>query len=199
MAVKSLAQSSILQPSTTKSMLAGYESNYFHHLETVRLGGSAASVTFSNLARYSDYQHLQVRMITRTNRSNIVDGFFLFVNGDTGNNYSNHYIRGNGSNVLSLANTSYGKIWDAEYTTIGNTGVANAFSPCVIEILDPFETTKNTTFRYFGSSDPTYHMAFASGLWMNTAAVTTLQFAPSTGTAYLAGSRFSLYGLKARA
>ena len=167
-------------------------------LETTILSSSQSSIIFNNLSSTygSTYQHLQVRMSTRTDRSNIVDGFFLYVNGDTGNNYSNHYLRGNGSNVLSGNVTSYGKIYDSEYTTIGNTGPANAFGACIMDILDPFETTKYTTFRYLGASDPTYHMALESGLWMNTNAVDSLEFEPSVGSNYIAKTRFSLYGLR---
>lgn len=195
MAVKSLAQSSILQPSTTKSMLAGYESNYFHHLETVRLGGNAASVTFSNLSRYSDYQHLQIRLVGRSS-SGSASNYGIRLNGAT-SGYNSHYISGTGSGINVGSGTGSG-ITNLIFAQVVP-GDANVFAGAIIDILDPFDTSKNKVLRIFNGSarTGTNWLDFSSGLWVSTDALTSIELG-ITAT-FAAGSRFSLYGLKAKA
>lgn len=200
MGIKSLSNSSgIVNFQKHQSMLAGIELNKFHHLETVRLGSSTASVTFTNLGQYSDFQHLQIRYVVRSSISDVVDELFIYFNGDTGSNYSNHYLRSNGSSITSNANSSYGKLYDWGNTITGNTAPANSFGVGVMDILDPFETSKYTTVRTLGGSPYSNagYIALNSGLWQNTSAITTMEFDLPT-SAFLAGSRFSLYGLKVR-
>jgi len=200
MAVKSLSHSSILQPATTNSMLGDYESNYFHHLETVRLGGSAASVTFSNLDQYSDYQHLQIRATGRVSASITFTSAFIRLNGDAASNYSNHALLGTNSSVSSegAANSSEPYIW----RIAGNSTTSGIFSPLVLDILDPFETTKNKTVRSlsgadFPGSNPSAIVQVSSANGRSTNSITSILLQSATGN-FLAGSRFSLYGIKAR-
>jgi hypothetical protein len=198
MAVKSLAQSSLLQPSAVTSLLGDYEGNYFHHLETVRLSSSAASVTFSNLEQYSDYQHLQVRYTSRV--SETIGGagtFYVNLNSDTGANYARHQLRGNGSSVSSSSLTSTASP-DVGFTT-GAESAANIFGVGSIDILDPFETTKTTTIRSLTGLSSNYNtVCLGSVVWLNTAALTSLQFETYGAHNFVGGSRFSLYGIKAR-
>lgn len=183
MAIRSLARSSIRQAGRVNSALAGYESNHFHHLETVRLGGAAATVTFSNLTRYSDYQHLQLRVVQIGSNGSSR----MTVNGDTGSNYAEHQL-GSSGGVFSNGNANTTDFY------LGALDTTNP-SPFIVDILDCFETTKNKTFRtFFGS---TGIVGLRSGLWRNIAAINQLTLT-SPGT-FSAGSRFSLYGLKARA
>lgn len=201
MAVKSLAQSSLVEPQIRNSMLAGYESNYFHHLETVRLSSTAASVTFSNLARYSDFQHLQIRYVVKTGRASLADDMVVRFNGDSATNYTFHSLIGPGSSApFSSGSANMSGIYG--YSIIaGGTSAAQIYSPGVLDILDPFETVKNTTTRQLiGTVIPgqTYIMLH-SGVWRNTSAIDSINLSPISGNGFLAGSRFSLYGIKARA
>lgn len=181
-------------------MLAGYESNYFHHLETVRLGGTAATITFSNLSRYSDYQHLQFRMVLRTNRPSqpLDTGIFTFNSNSTG--YANHFLYGYNGAVTSSSSVSQARI-EFAVSIAGSTNAANAFSANIMDVLDPFETTKNTTVRTLGgiagTSATTGVVELQSGFWNNTAAIDSITF-DAIGD-FIAGSRVALYGLKARA
>ncbi len=196
MAVRSLAQSSIRQAPQINSMLAGYQTNQFHHLETIRLGGTAASVEFTNLARYADYQHLQIRAIIRSNGNN-VDGGNLQANfnGDTtGGNYRSHFLVNSGSSIASftVANTLLtGKAAGAVSTT-------GLFAGNVIDILDAFSADKNKTTRALFGHDSLPQIAFNSGLWVSTAAITSISLKLGSES-FVAGSRFSLYGIKAKA
>lgn len=194
MAVKSLAQQSLNQSFSTNSMLSGYDSNYFHHLETVRLGGSAASVTFSNLQRYSDYQHLQLRLVTRDTRAASAAVLHARFNGDTASNYAVHRLIGTGSSVTS-ANLSGNLFWLG--LSPSNSGASGNFAATVCDILDPFETNKNTTIRSFNGFGGSVEFGIFSGAWLNTAAVSSILIFPQSDN-FTSGSRFSLYGIKAR-
>jgi hypothetical protein len=197
MAVKSLSHSSILQPATTNSMLGDYESNYFHHLETVRLGGSAASVTFSNLGQYSDYQHLQLRMSLRTTRSNTADFIKLTFNADT-TGYARHALYGNGSSVASYGLTDIISTADIP----GGTAGSGQFGAVVMDILDAYEITKNKVTRALGGAAGSVNrIQLDSGLWIDTGAISSIKLESGNageGAALASGSRFSLYGIKAR-
>ena len=200
MAVRSLAQSSLVEPFSNNSLLAGYESNYFHHLETVRLSSTAATIEFSNLARYSDFQHLQIRYSARSTRSSTNDDFYVRFNGDTGANHAQHYFRGSGSAMESANLQTSGTNGVFQYQSLtGSTNTANSFAAGVIDILNPFETTKYKTTRTLtGFTGSLSRVLFESGLWMSTDAVTSITLDGYLGD-FVAGSRFSLYGLKVRA
>ena len=189
MAVRSLAQSSLVEPFTTNSMLAGYSGNDFHHLETVRLSSNAASVTFSNLQRYSDFQHLQIRAVLQVSGSSTTK---LYFNGVTStSSYIAHRLYGfNGSVVSGVLTT--------ENIYLGASSDENA-SPFVVDILDPFDTSKNTTVRSFSSNvrNVDRYVNIASGAYFSTEAINSITF--TNGTSINATSRLSLYGLKARA
>ena len=164
-------------------------------LETEILTGSQASVTFSSLnSTYgADYQHLQVRVTARTNRAFTGDLFEITLNSDTGSNYSYHGLYGNGSSVLSQGGGSAAVI--EAYRISGGTNTSDSFGGGVIDILDAFETTKYTTLRTFmGTTGSINEVWLNSGLWQNTAAVDSINF-EALGS-LVAGSRFSLYGLK---
>lgn len=196
MAVKSLAQSSILQPTSTNSMLAGYESNYFHHLETVRLGATTAFVTLSNLERYSDYQHLQLRVLVNSNRNQFSnDPLGIQFNSDTGTNYSWHMLAGyNGSVSGNLQGINDTGIYMDRVCTTGN---ADIFGNAVIDILDAYETTKNKTIRCLSGNTLLPGVQLLSGSWRNTNAISSIKLFPAVST-FTSKTRISLYGIKAR-
>jgi hypothetical protein len=117
-------------------------------------------------------------------------------NGDSGSNYAYHYLDGNGSSVSSTGQ-SYNSIFD--FGAAALLEPANLFSANVVDILDPFETTKNKTVRMLNGHSGTYRrIALASGAWFNTASVTSIAVLPNTSN-WVSGSRFSLYGIKATA
>jgi hypothetical protein len=76
------------------------------------------------------------------------------------------------------------------------TATAGAFGADIIDILDPFKTTKNTTTRALvGQSGSFSRVALESGLWINTAAVTSISLVDVFGN-FVQNSRFSLYGMR---
>jgi hypothetical protein len=166
-------------------------------LETVVLGSTSASVTFSSLnATYgSSYQHLQVRWAARTNRANTNDRLYMTFNGDTGNNVYTHQLFGNGSSVSSGSGwgTTDPKVL-MESALLGASATANVFGSGVMDLLDPFETTKNKTVRALFGNSVAPRVELTSAVYLSTSAITTLSF--SAIGSLVAGSRFSLYGIK---
>jgi hypothetical protein len=196
MAVRSLAQQSLVEPSSTNSMLAGYESNYFHHLETVRLSSGAASVEFTNLSRYNDFQHLQLRVVGRIGGAPEVTGsaFRIRFNGQT-TTYYGHFLRGNGSGVVSNGFSGSSSLDRIPWTPTSST----EFGVFVADILDFNDPNKNTTVRSLGGmiAGSERWVSLNSFLWSNTEPVTSITIDPQNYTIG-SGSRLSLYGLKAR-
>lgn len=199
MGIKSLSNSSgIVNFQKHQSMLAGIELNKFHHLETVRLGSSAASVEFINLSQYSDFEHLQLRVVARTNRASSPYGLLnLAFNGDTTNSYASHELYGQpnvvfGDNYSSRANIR------VAFRCAGASSPASSYGGGILDILDFNSSVKNTTIRSIsGGSDSI--VCINSGLYASSDPITSMQIGPESATAIEAGSRFSLYGLKARA
>jgi hypothetical protein len=156
--------------------------------------GGAASVSFVGIP--SGYKHLQVRYIARTNRSSLIDGISIRYNSDSGTNYTNHSLLGDGANASASAGT--GQTYSAVNVVVGNTAGANMFGAGVIDLLDYANISKYKTMRTIGGFDRNGggYAALYSGLWLNTAAITSLTFGSTDGTGLLEFSQFSLFGVK---
>jgi hypothetical protein len=177
------------------SQAAGGGGGAFDLLETTTLTSSASSVSFTGLGSYSDYAHLQIRFLVRSSRSAISDALVLNVNGDTGNNYRAHMLRGSGSSVTSAAYLDQNRI--EVCNIIGDTGATGNFNAGVMDLLDFASTSKNKTFRQLsGQTTNSQNIEFRSGLWQSTSAITSLVFAQESGPNFVSGTRFSLYGIK---
>jgi hypothetical protein len=164
-------------------------------ISTTVLAGTAASVTFSNLGDYSStYKHLQIRWLARSNKASGGGTMYFRFNGDTGSNYSRHAVRGEAGSVTSFGFAS--QTFGDGGIVAGNTATANAFGGGVTDILDPYSTTKNTTIRTLnGLASSTNYVSLTSSAWYNTAALTSILMLPDSND-WVAGSRFSLYGIK---
>jgi hypothetical protein len=174
----------------------------YEWLETISVGTAVASVSFSNLnSTYgSTYQHLQLRFTGRATEADTSSAFGIELNSDTGSNYARHRLLasvvGGTLGVRSDASTSQASMVQVAHIS-GDSATANIFGAGFIDILDPFETSKNTTVRLLSgfvvSGDP--RVGLSSGFWNNTAAVTTIKLTPRSGN-FAIGSRFSLYGMR---
>jgi hypothetical protein len=162
-------------------------------ISTTILDTTTASVTFSSLGDYSStYKHLQIRLSAKQSSTGYGE-FRLRFNSDTGSNYSNHHLAGNGSSVSSAGQASQ---TSARAGWLVRNSVANIFSVGVVDILDAYSTTKNKTFRSLAGGPDTgsREIYFGSGAYFSTASVTTITITPDQN--FLAGSRFSLYGIR---
>jgi hypothetical protein len=168
----------------------------FELIETQILSSSQASITFTGLGSYSAvYKHLQIRAATRTSRTGFSNGLIsLRFNGDTTSSYATHQLTGNGSSVASYASSSQTSILYALTGASADTAT-NGFGGAVLDILDPFSTTKNKTTRSI-SGVATGAIEIDSGLYYKTDSITSITLLGISSTNLLSGSRFSLYGIK---
>jgi hypothetical protein len=178
--------------------------NSYESIATVTLGSNASSISFSGIP--SGYKHLQIRaMAVNTAGTNGQYAQARVGNGsvDSGTNYSDHYLRGNGTsaNAGNAVSASY-------FRAFGHTGgtTSNARpTSLIMDILDYADTNKNKTFRTLNGADDNNtgvasgEIALTSGLWRSTAAINIITiFAFSQGSASNFGvnSSFALYGIK---
>jgi hypothetical protein len=200
MAIKSFTRSTIENNIFYRSMLAGndaFDPSSENILAEEVLTSSQASVTFSSLDTLAaGYQHLQIRMTARSTRNATSSDFDFRFNGDSGTNYTWHYMRGSGSAMESAGTGGLDSVRGYQ-TLTGATNTSGSFAATVIDILDPFETTKNTTIRFFtGFTGSLNRVLLESGVWLNTDAVTSITLDEYYGSNFAAGSRFTLIGLK---
>jgi hypothetical protein len=165
-------------------------------ISTTILGTSSASVTLSGIP--ATYKHLQVRFTVRDDYSGGTQApFRMVVNADTGANYSRHWLRGDGSSVQSNSGSSENSAW-LNYTLSAGSGT-NYFTGGVLDILDYASTSKNKTTRVligsYGYAGGHTQISLSSSGWFSTSAITSLQFYSTLGN-LVAGTRFSLYGIK---
>jgi hypothetical protein len=168
-------------------------------ISTTVLGGTAASVTFSNLGDYSStYKHLQIRAATRSDRSGFAASLTAIrMNADTAANYSWHSLRGDGSSVASedVANATLMRVSFVPSAT----STANSFDGLVVDILDAYSTSKNKTIRSLGGIASTQNnISLMSGNFRSLSAVSSITILDevSGSNSFVSGSRFSLYGIR---
>jgi hypothetical protein len=163
-----------------------YNASY-DSISTVTVGaGGAASITFSSIP--STYTHLQIRGISKMSSG---ASLYMQLNSDTGSNYARHYFNGNGSAAGAGGNSSFTNMF------VGSTGTATStFGANVIDILDYTNTNKYTTSRSLSGADAngSGFMQVMSGLWINTAAVSTITILGDSN--FQEYSSFALYGIK---
>lgn len=166
----------------------GVAATDFESISTVTVGGGgASSITFSSIP--ATYQHLQIRGIAKTSNLGWVQVKF---NSDSGANYSQHELRGDGSSATAAGSAS---------TSLMQVFLQNASQVAsgVIDILDYANTSKYKTIRTLGGFDDngasTGYITLTSGNWRNTNAITdiTINHSTSSFTQY---SQFALYGIK---
>ena len=153
---------------------------------------SGTQVSFTSIP--STYQHLQIRynVLLTTSAQQIT----LQVNGDTGSNYARNYFvstaasgrfsgYGTGSSNIIAAGV-YDGTAAPDYPNVG-----------IIDIYNYAKTNQKKSIRSFAGSNENSatrgNMELCSGVWLNTAAITSIQI--NSGT-YAAGTSFALYGIK---
>lgn len=166
----------------------------FDSLATVTVGsGGSTSVSFTSIP--STYAHLQIRSSFTTSTGGQVISVRL--NSDTGSNYTLHSLVGNGSAASADSGTS--QPYSPIFGRVVGTSTTNP-TVVVTDILDYTNTNKNTTLRSLGGNDNngSGEINLISGLWLNTAAITSIEISPYNGAVnFKEYSHFALYGIKA--
>ena len=185
--VQSAASSSVT-PTTTA----------FASIATTTLSTATATITFSSIP--ATYTHLQIRGILRgTRAAATVDGTYIF-NSDTGSNYAQHELNGNGAAAGATANAPSATSIPISFgiaSIPASTATSGIFGTYIIDILDYANTSKYKTARHIGGYDANGSggIVFVSGLWQSTSAITSITFTPSSAS-WAQYSSFALYGIK---
>ena len=162
--------------------------------------GGAASVTFAGIP--TGYKHLQVRFIALSNRGTYgYDALYMRFNGDTGMNYSQHSLNGNGA-AAAATGQGTGSISACYLDFAVGTTVSSYPGTGIIDVLDYADTSKNKVMRGLGGADLNGtiggvpgRMNFASSSWFNTSAINSITMTPLTGTLFTQYTQFTLYGI----
>lgn len=168
----------------------------FIPIATTTLSTATATISFTGIPQ--NYEHLQIRYIARGSRAAGLDQVKIQFNSDTGGNYIDHVIYGNGSSVGAYTDGASSAFMYSP-TFAGNSANANVFGIGVIDILDYTSTVKNKTLRMLGGVDDNGAgwSFFGSGLWMNSASpISSITLTEAYGLNIMANSSFALYGIK---
>lgn len=159
------------------------------------LGADAASLSISSIP--GTYAYLKVVIQARTDRAATSDFIQIKFNNDTGANYYDQTIEGNGG--TASAGQDVAQTRGLTMIAMGDTGVTNAFS--VHELLIPeyastskVKTMTGTIAAFFNTTSNFQTYAFG-GLWNQTAAITSVKVEPIFGTNLKAGTRMTIYGM----
>ena len=150
------------------------------------------SVTFSSIPQ--TFKHLQIRTSTVATTNGYIESR---LNADSGSNYAWHILTGQGSAAGFGASTP-----QAKFRVTGYNLQMDATNPYVsiTDILDYTNTNKHTTIRTLSGKDSNGagEMNLVSGLWLNSAAVTSIELflSPVVSNTFLTGSHIALYGIK---
>lgn len=184
----------------TKYDIASADNYYMEPIATTLVGaGGVSSIAFTNIPQ--GYKNLQIRAIARnTVNSTGAEAVIFQINGDTSSSYAYHFLQVinviNSGNIYATASVSQTNMWVGVSVEGGE--LSNTFAPIITDILDYSSTNKNKTFRTscgISTNGGTEVVAFRSGLWMNTAPITSINITNSSGN-FAQHTRFSLYGIK---
>ena len=180
------------------SMLAGnavFEpwapSGAYDSIATVNVGvGGTSSITFSSIPQ--GYTHLQIRAFTGTATYWSNAGYVHFNGDSTTSNYNEHVLYGSGASAGSYYTSPNQGLFYLGKSTSG-------FDAAVVDILDYTSISKYKVSRSLFGYDvngATGYIGLASGLWRNTAAVSSITITAGGAGDFAQYSQFALYGIK---
>jgi hypothetical protein len=158
----------------------------YEPIATVNVSTQVSSYTFSSIP--SIYTDLIVVLNSGSSIAN--NSFALRFNGDSGNNYSNTGIYGNGSSVASTRESNQPYIYFANTISVTDT-VGNAIYIVNINNYSNTTTNKSVIARNDIAAKGT---ELVVGLWRNTSAINSILFS-YTGGEIKVGSTITIYGI----
>jgi len=166
-------------------------------IQTIRLD-NANTTTFQFTSIPQTFTDLMLVFNARnTSTSVTVSQMIPQYNNNGASDYSYTILRSNGSSPTSARST--GMPFTYGGSTPSGTALSGAFGSGVIYILNYTNTTGFKT--QIGRSSADYNGAgeidMSVSLWRQTSAISTISIGQSYGTAYVAGSTATLYGIKA--
>lgn len=163
--------------------------NTYEAIRTETLASAQASVTFSSIpSTYTD-----LVLITNGTYDTADAVFGIRFNSDTGSNYSDTDLYGNGSAAGSYRSTSQSKIQVGWYPYPSSQAEPGQSTIQIMNYSNA--TTYKTTLERAGLAGGQGVYARV-GLWRSTSAITSVTLLMSAGN-FASGTTFSLYGIKA--
>ena len=160
-------------------------------IETKTLGAAAASIEFTSIPQ--DATDLVLYYSLRSNRAAFLDVLFIRFNG-TSSGYTRRQLRGTGSAAASdTGDTAQFNV----YGLNGDTSTSNTFSNGAMYVPN-YTSSANKSVSIDDVMETNATEAWqgiTAGLWSNTNAIDSVSFTMLFGTAFLAGSTVSLYGI----
>ena len=157
----------------------------YEPIATTTLGSNTDIVSFTSISgSYTDIRAI----ITNT----ITTAFSVTVrlNNDSGSNYSYSAMVGDGSTATSSRASSQTEL----QINAGDTATINLL---IVDFMNYSNTTTNKSV-ISRASVPSDRISLFSGLWRSTSAINRIDFrAQPGGYAFISGSTFTLYGIKA--
>jgi hypothetical protein len=197
-----MANLSIKTGTISRSMLVGnpaFQPGSFESIATANGTGSSSTITFSSIP--STYKHLQIRGIVKNASTFTGDASFTVTfNGVGGTSYAWHQLRGNGSAAAVSSGASQSSMVSFYTSVSSNAAYANRHGVFIMDIHDYASTTKNKTMRLFAGVDTngakTDYVSLSSGLFVNTAAISSITITEYDAQNWTTTTQLSLYGIK---
>lgn len=161
----------------------------FDSIQTYTLGSAQSTVTFSSIPQ--TYKYLEIHSVTFGTGTTMV----ARLNGDSGSNYTFHRVMSWGSGAPESAGQTGRPDFAISY--VGGSTTSKPLGN-IMYFNDYSDTNKNTTFTSLNGVDNngSGNVGIWSGLWNNTAAVTSISFRCEDGSNFQANTTFALYGIK---
>jgi hypothetical protein len=160
-------------------------SSTYEPIATTTLG-STGNITFTSIA--SSWTDLRIALVGITN-SGFTHPAIRF-NSDTGSNYSNTRLNGNGSSATSANGTSQTRI----------NGTTDIGTPPAFYLWDVFSyagsTYKTVLLNANSDQNGSGTVERLVGLWRSTSAITSISVFDLYGTGFGTGTTATLYGIK---
>ena len=120
-------------------------------------------------------------------------------NGDTGSNYTEHSLYGDGAsagvNAFGVTNPTTNII----FARTGGNSTTTLMGATIVDFLDYANLFKYKTIRSLTGTDAngSGEIEFISGSWMNSnTGISSINITPGSGSAFNQFSSFALYGVK---
>jgi len=168
----------------------------YEPIATTTLGTAAASITLSSIpATYTDLRLLFVGYSTFTSLN--TGAIRLRFNSDTGANYSDTYLYGNGASATSSLDTSATSIYaGAIPDNVAGTSIVGIMTADVFSYAgSTYKTVLTTSSSDLNTGNTLSTLTRAVGLWRNTAAITSITILAGDPN-FNIGTTATLYGIK---
>ena len=154
-------------------------------IATTTLGSAQATVSFNSFSGYTDIYAVCAPLFGSTSN------FQINFNSDSGSNYSNTLMLGDGSSAISARQSNQTRI------VAGYNGTSSSQKPMYQISLMNYANTSTYKTALIRASNAGSEALAQVGLWRSTSAITSIQFAMQNGDNFQTGSTFTLYGIAA--